>query len=91
MGRPPRTSTSRDALRLSCLADASTLTVSPDPNGIALEASYWLRNPTTVDGVRGEPIFTDADPVPAVREIVESGSPEWTPRTVLVDEGIDPA
>jgi catechol 2,3-dioxygenase-like lactoylglutathione lyase family enzyme len=62
-----------------------------DPNGIALEASYWLRNPTTVDGVRGEPIFTDEDPVPAVREIVESGEPAWTPKTELVDEGVDPA
>jgi catechol 2,3-dioxygenase-like lactoylglutathione lyase family enzyme len=62
-----------------------------DPNGIALEASYWLRNPTTVDGVRGEPILTDEDPVPAVREIVEAGEPAWTPKTELVDEGVDPA
>ena len=62
-----------------------------DPNGIALEASYWVRDPTTREGVRGEPILTDADPVAAVREIVESGQPTWTPPTVLVDEGVDPA
>ena len=63
-----------------------------DPNGIALEASYWVRNPTRdAAGGRGEPIFTDPDPVPAVTEILEAGDPSWTPATALVDEGTDPA
>src|SRR5207344_2210720 len=64
-----------------------------DPNGIALEASYWVVDPTgrpaTYDDRAG--LFTDADPVPAIRELADTGDIEWTPATQLVDEGADPA
>ena len=55
-----------------------------DPNGIALEASYWI-----VDGT-GRPFdptdeasFQDPDPVPAVAELADGGL-ETLPRTKLV-------
>ena len=56
-----------------------------DPNGIALEASWWSDDPTGI-----EPDFTDAryfgdpDPVAAVLELVEGGLRSM-PRTTLVD------
>ena len=57
-----------------------------DPNGIALEASYWANDPTgeppDVDSDR----FGDADPVPAVREIGAGAPLEGAPRTRLVDQ-----
>lgn len=67
-----------------------------DPNGIALEASWWV-----VD-VTGRPtdftdrrLFADLDPVPAIRELQDKGELEWTPSTQLVDEdggaSVDPA
>ena len=61
-----------------------------DPNGIALEASYWVRDPTGTRGETDQANLADADPVPAVREILEGGL-EWTPTPHLVDEGADPA
>ncbi len=64
-----------------------------DPNGIALEASWWVVDPTgrpaNYDAADG--LFTDADPVPAVRELARSGELDWTPTTHLVDAGADPA
>jgi len=64
-----------------------------DPNGIALEASWWVVDPTgraaTYDGSAG--LFTDADPVPALRELAATGQLAWTPTTALVDAGVDPA
>ena len=55
-----------------------------DPNGIALEASYWLNDATAAgDGDRAA--FHDPDPVPAVRELVASGRLERLPTTALVD------
>jgi len=64
-----------------------------DPNGIALEASYWVVDPTgrpaTYDDRAG--LFTDTDPVPAIRELANTGDIDWTPATQLVDEGADPA
>jgi catechol 2,3-dioxygenase-like lactoylglutathione lyase family enzyme len=58
-----------------------------DPNGIALEASWWTADPT------GRPVdydddrfFSDPDPVPAVRELQDNGALDWTPRTALVDQ-----
>jgi catechol 2,3-dioxygenase-like lactoylglutathione lyase family enzyme len=64
-----------------------------DPNGIALEASWWVIDPTgraaAYDGTDG--LFTDADPVPAVRELARTGDLDWTPTTTLVDAGADPA
>lgn len=58
-----------------------------DPNGIALEASWWT------DDATGRPVdhadqrfFSDPDPVPAVRELMADGRVAHTPRTELVDE-----
>jgi catechol 2,3-dioxygenase-like lactoylglutathione lyase family enzyme len=55
-----------------------------DPNGIALEASFWLSDATARDeGDRTA--FSDPDPVPAVRELAKNGRVEWMPRTDLVE------
>ncbi len=64
-----------------------------DPNGIALEASWWVVDPTGRDGsYEGtDGLFTDADPVPALRELAATGELAWTPTTGLVDAGADPA
>ena len=58
-----------------------------DPNGIALEASWWTADPTgrPVD-YDDEQFFSDPDPVPAVQELRRDGKLAWTPRTVLVNE-----
>ncbi len=57
-----------------------------DPNGIALEASHWLDDPTGQPPVFDDPDhFGDDDPVPAVREL-EAGTLESMPTTRLVDE-----
>ena len=64
-----------------------------DPNGVALEASWWVVDPTgrpaTYDDRVG--LFTDPDPVAAVAELAQDGELDWTPATQLVDEGADPA
>jgi catechol 2,3-dioxygenase-like lactoylglutathione lyase family enzyme len=58
-----------------------------DPNGIALEASWWTADATGRPTDFGDDrFFSDPDPVPAAREIAASGNVEWTPRTELVDE-----
>ncbi|HET7488945.1 MAG TPA: VOC family protein [Acidimicrobiales bacterium] len=64
-----------------------------DPNGIALEASWWALD------VTGRPadyadkqIFSDPDPVPAVTELADSGRLAWMPTTELTgDEIVDPS
>jgi catechol-2,3-dioxygenase len=62
-----------------------------DPNGIALEASYWVKEPTGRPANYSDPeMFADTDPVPAVRELIEEGTLASTPTTALVDEGADP-
>jgi catechol 2,3-dioxygenase-like lactoylglutathione lyase family enzyme len=39
-----------------------------DPNGIALEASFWVKDPTGIDHDYTDPFFFgDADPVPSAR------------------------
>jgi catechol 2,3-dioxygenase-like lactoylglutathione lyase family enzyme len=58
-----------------------------DPSGIALEASYWTVDPTghaelSFDDRR---FFSDADPVPAVAELRDTGTFTRTPETRLVD------
>lgn len=55
-----------------------------DPNGIALEASWWADDPTALaaDDARR---FSDPDPVPAAREALSVGGLEHLPRTRLVD------
>jgi catechol 2,3-dioxygenase-like lactoylglutathione lyase family enzyme len=66
-----------------------------DPNGIALEASWWVVDATGREPDYGdETLFGDADPVPAVRELAATGELSGTPVTRLVgaDDGIaDPA
>ncbi len=55
-----------------------------DPNGIALEASCWLVDPTATPVNYAGPLFADPDPVPAVEEIRRDGAPASTPSTRLV-------
>ena len=58
-----------------------------DPNGIAMEATYWLLDPTGRPADYGdERLFADPDPVPAVRELREHGRVLSVPATKLVDE-----
>jgi catechol 2,3-dioxygenase-like lactoylglutathione lyase family enzyme len=57
-----------------------------DNNGIALEASWWTLDPTgrPVD-YADERLFSDPDPVPAMRELREQGALDHTVETHLVD------
>jgi catechol 2,3-dioxygenase-like lactoylglutathione lyase family enzyme len=56
-----------------------------DPNGIALEASYWTLDATGRPADYGdERLFADPDPVPAVRELRQGGRVASTPHTRLV-------
>ena len=54
-----------------------------DPNGIALEASWWVTDPTgrAADYKSGE--FADPDPVPALRELIDRGELGAVPATSL--------
>jgi catechol 2,3-dioxygenase-like lactoylglutathione lyase family enzyme len=63
-----------------------------DPNGIALEASWWVIDPTGRDADYGDgALFSDPDPVPAVREIERDGDVTSVPHTTLdTDEIVDP-
>jgi catechol 2,3-dioxygenase-like lactoylglutathione lyase family enzyme len=55
-----------------------------DPNGIALEASCWVEDATARDAdPRDRALFSDADPVPAVRELMDAGELATTPTTRL--------
>lgn len=55
-----------------------------DPSGIALEASWWTLDATGRPADYGdERLFADADPVPAVREIRETGAVASVPHTTL--------
>ena len=64
-----------------------------DPNGIALEASWWAIDATGRPADYGDKeLFSDPDPVPAVEEIREHGRVLTSPKTQLVDDEIvDPA
>jgi catechol 2,3-dioxygenase-like lactoylglutathione lyase family enzyme len=55
-----------------------------DPTGIALEASWWTSDPQT-PGYEIAERFLDPDPVPALKELIETGQIASTPRTKLVD------
>ena len=58
-----------------------------DPNGIALEASWWTADATGRPAdYTDERFFSDPDPVPAFQELKADGTLAWTPRTELVDE-----
>ena len=55
-----------------------------DPNGIALEASYWVTDATGRGADYGDgTLFSDPDPVPAVAEIQRHGTVSAVPRTRL--------
>jgi catechol 2,3-dioxygenase-like lactoylglutathione lyase family enzyme len=55
-----------------------------DPNGIALEASFWVEDATGRDAdPRDRSLFADANPVPAVLELMERGELAHTPQTRL--------
>lgn len=58
-----------------------------DPNGIALEASYWVMDPTGHAALSfdDDRIFADPDPVPAVAELQRTGRVDRVPATRLVD------
>ena len=61
-----------------------------DPNGIALEASWWVVDPTGRDAeYGGGELFSDPDPVPAVAELASSGELASMPTTHLVQEPTD--
>jgi catechol 2,3-dioxygenase-like lactoylglutathione lyase family enzyme len=55
-----------------------------DPNGIALEASWWVLDVTGRASDYGdEAFFADRDPVPAVQELIANGELASTPVTFL--------
>lgn len=55
-----------------------------DPNGIALEASWWVTDATGRSPDYADPdLFTDSDPVPALEELRRSGVVTTTPTTRL--------
>jgi len=55
-----------------------------DPNGIALEASYWVRDATAHPADLTDPeLFGDPTPVPAVVELAETGTLATLPATRL--------
>lgn len=58
-----------------------------DPNGIALEASYWVVDPTgwAEVSLEDERLFGDRNPVAAVEEIRNTGRVTHVPNTKLVD------
>jgi catechol 2,3-dioxygenase-like lactoylglutathione lyase family enzyme len=56
-----------------------------DPNGIALEASCWIVDPTGRPAdFADEGLFSDPDPVPAVVELRRDGQLSSVPQTHLV-------
>ncbi len=63
-----------------------------DPNGIALEASWWVVDVTGRQADYGDrTLFSDPDPVPAVRELARDGVLTSVPQTTLsTDEIVDP-
>jgi catechol 2,3-dioxygenase-like lactoylglutathione lyase family enzyme len=61
-----------------------------DPNGIALEASWWVADATGRDvDYRDDSFFADSDPVPAVGELIARGELASTPTTQLVQDPTD--
>ena len=58
-----------------------------DPNGIALEASWWTIDPTGRPADYGDRrVFADPEPTSAVVELQRDGRLSHTPATRLVDE-----
>ena len=60
-----------------------------DPDGIALEASCWVVDVTARPDFGDERLFSDPDPVPAVRELRDAGELAWLPTTQLVNDQVD--
>ncbi|MDQ4132581.1 MAG: VOC family protein, partial [Actinomycetota bacterium] len=63
-----------------------------DPNGIALEASWWVRDPTTGEIDYSDPeLFYDPDPPPALRDLRLGHEPvaEERPHTTLPDDDFE--
>jgi catechol 2,3-dioxygenase-like lactoylglutathione lyase family enzyme len=61
-----------------------------DPDGIALEASWWVHDATGADAdYRNQGLFGDPDPVASVRELIDTGGLASTPATSLVQEPSD--
>jgi catechol 2,3-dioxygenase-like lactoylglutathione lyase family enzyme len=61
-----------------------------DPNGIALEASWWVIDPTGRDADYGDgALFSDPNPVPSVSELYASGELVSMPTTHLVQDATD--
>ena len=57
-----------------------------DPNGMALEASWWTLDATGRPADYGDRrLFADADPVPAVVELRDNNALDHTVSTKLVD------
>ena len=62
-----------------------------DPHGIALEASWWVIDPTGRTADYADPdLFSDPDPVPAVRELQRPDSVASVPATRLVGDEQNP-
>ncbi len=57
-----------------------------DPNGIALEASWWVDNPTGKAPQSNHNRFADTNPVSAAKELLETGRISDLPATKLVDK-----
>ena len=58
-----------------------------DPNGIALEASWWAIDATGRDADYGDrDLFADLDPVAAVQELAATGAVQTTPVTTLIHD-----
>ncbi|MCZ6872125.1 MAG: VOC family protein [bacterium] len=57
-----------------------------DPTGIALEASWWVDNPTGQAPQSDERRYADTNPVPAAKELRETGKISDLPATKLIDE-----
>jgi catechol 2,3-dioxygenase-like lactoylglutathione lyase family enzyme len=56
-----------------------------DPNGIALEASWWVTDATGRDSDYGDGrLFSDPHPVSAVGELQDGGRLSWVPVTKLI-------
>jgi catechol 2,3-dioxygenase-like lactoylglutathione lyase family enzyme len=61
-----------------------------DPNGIALEASWWVTAATGRQPVYGDgELFGDRDPVPAIGELAARGVLDHTPVTTLTHDPTD--
>jgi len=61
-----------------------------DPNGIALEASWWVTDATGREVDFGDrDLFHDPNPVPSVQELMATGQLSSTPSTHLVHDPTD--